>query len=364
MVRSLNKLKGGAKMLRKVLFLTLAVSLLLSTYSLTYADTIKLKVTAWAGATNRMSKLIDNWCQELNKKLAGEVEVTFYPGGILLAPPKIAAGVAHGLADIGMSNLAYTRGLFPVMETMDLPLGFPSGWIGAHVANDFYQRVGKLKEFERYHVLGFTACPPNVIMTMKPVRTLEDMKGMKIRGIGRFGDIVKALGGTPVPVEIGDLYDSLNRGVIEGALLPLEVMKSVNVGEILKYVTSASKLGNIVTFYMIMNKKKWDSLPPHVQKVITESNKDFFEEFPVVWNNLAIEGLDFFKQNGGQVVTVSEAESTRWIKAVDPVIASHKEELVSKGFKAADVDGWLNYIKERMDYWTIQQKSKNIPSAL
>ena len=73
---------------------------------------------------------------------------------------------------------------------------------------------------------------------MKPVKALEDLKGMKIRGTGRIGDIVKALGGTPVPIEWGDIYDSLRKGVIGGTMLPLETMKGTNSGEVLKYVTS------------------------------------------------------------------------------------------------------------------------------
>lgn len=74
------------------------------------------------------------------------MEVTLYTGGTLLSTANIAAGVRHGVADIGASNLAYTRGLFTVMEILDLPLGFPSGWVASHVANDFYHKIDKPKE--------------------------------------------------------------------------------------------------------------------------------------------------------------------------------------------------------------------------
>ena len=106
---------------------------------------------------------MDKYCQDLNKKLAGKVEITYYTGSTLLSATKVAAGVAHGIADIGLSNLSYTRGRFPVMEMMDMPFGFPSGWVASHVANDFYEQVQTERAGTPYHVFMFTTCPPNVI---------------------------------------------------------------------------------------------------------------------------------------------------------------------------------------------------------
>ena len=121
------------------------------------------------------------YCEEVNKKAGGKVEVTSFPGGTLLSATKMAAGVATGIADIGFSHCSYSRGRFPVMEIMELPLGFPSSWVATHVANDFYNKF-KPKEWDTYHdVLLFTTSPVNVIQTVsKPVKALEDLKGMKI----------------------------------------------------------------------------------------------------------------------------------------------------------------------------------------
>ena len=101
------------------------------------------------------------------------------------------------------------------------------------------------------------------------------MKGLKLRGTGRLGDIVKALGGTPIPIATPDLYDSLKRGVIEGALLPFETLKGFKTGEVQKYVTASWKVGSAYAFYVVMNKDKWNSLPPDVQKVITDFSTEF-----------------------------------------------------------------------------------------
>ncbi len=307
--------------------------------------------------------MLGKYCEELNKKLVGKVELTQYTGGTLLAAPKMAAGVASGIADIGFSNCSYSRGRFPVMEIMELPLGFPSSWIATHVANDFYTKF-KPKEWDAYHTLMFSTSPPNVIQTLsKPVKNLEDLKELKIRGQGRLGDIVKSLGAAPMPIEIVDLYEALRRGVIDGTYTPLETLKGFKLGEVEKYVTASWKVGSVFAFYVVMNKNKWNSLPPDVQKVITEYTKEFVEQWAVEWNNIDIEGADFFKKQGGQVLPISEAEAARWVKAAEPVVADFKKDLASKGYKAAEIDGWISFVRERIEYWKAQEKVQKIPTA-
>jgi len=210
----------------------------------------------------------------------------------------------------------------------------------------------------------FSTSPINVVQTLsKPVKTLDDMKGLKLRGTGRLGDIVKALGGTPIPVSTPEMYDSMKRGVIEGALLPLETLKGFKTGELVKHVTASWKIGSAYCFYVLMNKNKWNSLPADVKNVILDFSKEFNERWDVEWNKIDIEGKDFLTQQGGQIHPLSDAESAKWIKAVDAVIADYKKDLTSKGYKAADIDAWIAYVKERIEYWKGQEKARKIPTV-
>jgi TRAP-type C4-dicarboxylate transport system substrate-binding protein len=348
-------------MRRKIALLVFVASLVVVSY--TSAEVIKLKFANYFPPMHMNSVMMGKYCEELNVKLAGKVELTQYAGGTLLTAPKMAAGVASGIADIGLSNCSYSRGRFSAMEIMELPLGFPSSWIATHVANDFYEKF-KPKEWDTYHVLMFSTSPPNVLQTLnKPVNNLEEIKGLKIRGQGRIADIVKSLGATPVPIEIVDLYESLRRGVVDGTLTPLETLKGFKLGEVQKYTTASWKIGSVFSFFVVMNKQKWNSLPPDVQKVFTEFSKEFIERWAVEWNRIDIEGKDFFVQQGGQVLPVSDAESAKWIKAVEPVAADYKKDLISKGYKANEIDSWLAFVKERIEYWKGQEKSKKIPTA-
>ena len=347
----------------RIMSVVLGVSLLLSTaYSFAAAEPIKLQFAGYHPPTHMVCTLMAKYADEVNKKAKGKVEVTTFPGGTLLSATKMAAGVTSGIADMGFSHCSYSRGRFPVMEIMELPLGLPSSWIATHVANDFYAKF-KPKEWDGYHVLLFTTSPINVIQTVnKPVKSLEDLKGMKIRGTGRSGDIVKALGAVPMPIETPDLYEAIRRGVVDGAYLTMETYKGFKTGELLKYTTESWKLGSVYTFYIVMNKQKWNSLPADVQKVFTDVSTELIEDYAVGFNAIDIEGRDFSMKQGGKMVPLSDAESARWVKAVQPVIADFKKDMVSKGYKAAEVDGWLSFIGERIEYWKAQEKARKIPT--
>ena len=350
-------------MQRKLVVLMFVLAFLFSVSSVTCADVIKLKLANYFPTTHMNSVMLGKFCEELNKKLAGKVEITQYTGGTLLTAPKMAAGVATGIADLGFSHCSYTRGRFPVMEIMELPLGFPSPWIAGHVSNDFYDKF-KPKEWDGYHLIVFCTSPVNVLQTLsKPVKTLEDLKGMKIRGTGRIGDIAKALGAVPMPIEIVDTYEALRRGVVEGNFGPLEQLKGFKIGEIEKYVTASWHIGSVFSFYLVMNKAKWNSLPADVQKTITEYSKDLLDRWLLEWNAIDIEGREWFLKQGGQVLPLSDAESARWVKAADPVIGDYKKDMVAKGYKPAEVDGWISFIKERIEYWKGQEKVKKVPTA-
>jgi TRAP-type C4-dicarboxylate transport system substrate-binding protein len=346
---------------KKLVLFVFVISLLFSTYS--FADVIKLKFANFFPPTHKNSIIMEKYCKELTKRSNGKLEITHYTGGTLLTAPKMAAGVVSAIADFGLSHVGYSRGRFPVMEIMELPLGFPSSWVATHAVNDFYNKF-KPKEWDTYHTLMFSTSPPCVVHTLnKPVKTLDDLKALKIRGTGRIADIVKALGATPMPLEMVDVYESLRRGVLDGNFGNFEQMKGFKIGELLKFNIASWKISSVNNFYVVMNKNKWNSLPPDMQKLITDYTKEFIEEWAVSWNEIEIEGKEFFLKQGGKNIDISDAEIGRWAKAVEPVIAEFKKDLVTKGYKPGEVDSWISFLRERIEYWKGQEKVKNIPTA-
>jgi TRAP-type transport system periplasmic protein len=209
-----------------------------------------------------------------------------------------------------------------------------------------------------------TNCGPSTVHTLtKPVKTLEDLKGLKIRATGRVADIVKTLGAVPMPLEMADMYDSMRRGVVDGNCGPYEQLKGWKIGELVKYATASWKAGSIYTFYVVMNKNKWNALPPDIQKTFAEAAAEFKERYAVLWNEYDIDGREFLQSKGGQTILLSDEEAKKWQKAVEPVINEFTQDLISKGYTQKDVDGYISYIRERIDYWAKEEKVRRIPTA-
>ena len=351
--------------MKRSMTLLLIVSIFVfGTYSFVAgAEVIKLKAANYLPVTHKMSVLTGWFCDEIKKRTNGRVEVTYHPGGTLLGPDKMFDGVLTGITDMGFSHVSYTRGRFPMSEIFELPQGFPSGWVATQVSTDFYNKY-KPKEWNDVQVLYVTNPGPIIVLTVsKPVKTLEDLKGIKIRAVGQMSDIIKALGGVPVPLGMPDVYDSLRRGVIDGVTVDLSTLKYWKFAEVIKFVTADWQLGNGYTFYFVMNKAKWNALSPDVQKIFTEVANETREKQAALWNEMDIEGRDLFKSQGGQLIPLSDAEAAKWLKAVEPVFASYKKGMAGKGYKEAEVDEWLKYIKERIANWRKEEKQRKIPTV-
>lgn len=348
-------------MKRSIVSLLSAGLFLLATNSLVSgADVIKLKAANYLPVTHKMSLLTGWYCDEVKKRTDGRVEIAYHPGGTLLTPDKMYVGVNTGVVDMGFSHTGYTRGRFPVTEVMDLPLGFPSGYVAVQVSTDFYNKF-KPSEWDAVHVLYFATSGPLIpLLVSKPVKTLEDLAGMKIRATGQQAEIVKALGAAPVPIGMPDVYDALRRGVIDGVTVDLSTLKYWKFAEVIKCVTASWQVGSGYTFYFVMNKNKWDSLAPDIQKVLTDVAFEAKEKQAALWNEMDIEGRDVFTAAGGQVIDLPDAEAAKWIKAVEPVIADYKKAMVGKGHKDTEIDGWISYIKERIGYWRGEEKKRGV----
>jgi len=347
------------KLKAEVLFLVAAL-LFVVTATGRAADTIKLKYANYYHPSHRNAVLASQFCDEIKKRTNGRVEIAYFPGGTLATHPKMFQAVSTGVADIGLANFAATRGRFPVMEVLDLPFGFPSGWVSTHVANDFYDKF-KPKDFDSVQMLFLHACGPNVVYTAKtPIKKLEDMRGVKLRAVSRVADVVKALGATPMPVEMADIYESLNKGVVEGAYGPFEQVGGYKLAEVVKYAAAPLQVGSVFTFYVVMNKTKWNSLPPDVKKVFADVSKEWIEKQGATWNDVDREAIEYFKKSGGQITYLNNEEGKKWTKAVEPVFAEFKKDLGTKGVSSAQVDAYAKFIQERIGFWSAKEKELKI----
>lgn len=274
------------------------------------------------------------WAEEIEKRSNGYVKINVFPGGTLTAAPDCYDGVSQGISDIGMSCFAYTRGRFPVMEALDLPLGYPTGMVATKVANDFYDAV-KPKELDGVKLLYIHAHGPGLLHTKKPVQTLEELKGMKIRSTGLSAKVVEALGGVAVAMPQPGTYEALQKGVVDGTFAPIETLKGWKQGEVVKSTTECTSIGYTTAMFVVMNKSKWDQLSENIQKIFKEVSREYIDVHGRVWDEADAEGREFTLELGNAIVPMTDEESERWKAAVAPVISDYAKEVNEKGIDGA-----------------------------
>lgn len=195
-------------------------------------------------------------------------------------------------------------------------------------------------EYPGVRVLWLDTSPTCRIETVKkPINTLEDLKGLKIRVTGVTAvETAKALGYTPVTMPMGDVYLALERGVLDGTAIPVEVLVSRKWAEVLKHVVGNTDLGHDA-FAVVINIDTWKKLPLDVQKVINELSGQWASDFTgKEWDKFEVEAEKITKAKYGVKYTyLSKEELARWNKLLKPVKDKYAESLEAKGLPGRKV---------------------------
>jgi len=314
----------------------------------------KFKMANYFPPPSQQSKICEEFAAELEKRTEGRIKIQYFAGGSLLKAPGIYKGITAGITDMGYSHVEYTPGRMPVTEVCDLPLGYPSAWVGAHVVSDFYDKF-KPKEWNKVHIMWMNTSNPNVMISKKPIRKLEDLKGLTLRAPGRVGDTVAALGASPAPTPVMETYDAISKGVLQGVNIPLETLKTFRFAEVANYVTSTWQVGNLYTFYMGMNKNSYKKLPPDLKQIFDQLCGEFKERNALRWNSIDFVGKEFAQQKGVEFIELAPDQVEKWRNATAPVIDNYVASMVKSGYAEAEVKGWIQFLRDRIDYWTKKQ---------
>lgn len=312
-----------------VLFLILGATLAVPTG----AQAIDLTYSIFFPPSHGQCQAAMSWAREIEKRTDGQVKIQVFPTGTLTKPQQCYDGVVTGISDIGMSAFAYTRGRFPVMEALDLPIGYPSGKVATRVANAFYEKF-QPQELADVKVLYLHGHGPGLLhTTQKPVRTIEDLRGLKIRSTGFSARIVESLGGVAVAMPQNAAYEALQKGVVEGTFAPIETLKGWKQAEVVDYTTDARNIGYTTAMYVVMNRAKWENLPADVQAVFEAVSKEWIDVHGGTWDKDDAAGREYTLSLGNQILELPDDEMARWEKAVQPILDSYAATATEKGLE-------------------------------
>jgi TRAP-type transport system periplasmic protein len=277
--------------------------------------------------------LVQGWAAALDEASGGQIKITSYSAETLIKAPDIYEGVISGIADIGLSAFFYTRGRFPVLEAFELPgIVYESSYAASKVAWEGIKELDPL-EVQDTKLMFVLATGPGDLFTTKPVSSLEDLEGMKIRAAGLSADTLALLGAVPEAMPQPEAYEALERGLVDGNLAPVEVLQGWGHAEVTDYVTKTPFLYNAV-FFVTMNKEKWEALPVDLQDVFLTVNEKFFEEVAAgLWDAQNEKGLQWaIDETGQEVITLTAEETERWISLIKPIQEDFAIRMEQQGF--------------------------------
>lgn len=297
----------------------------------------------WPPQAMAPTRLMEPWCAKIAQDSNNRMKCQMYPamqlGG---TPAQLYQQAVDGVADIVWTLPGYTAGRFPSVEAFELPFMTNSAETASRALWDYAAKYGQ-KDFAQVKPLAFHVHDEGYVHdNVRPIKTLEDFKGLRMRAPTRMTNkLLAALGASPVSMPLPAVAEGLSKGVMDGYILPWEVIPAVKLHELTKYHTETDPGQPALytaVFVVAMNKAKYDSLPPDLKKVIdSNSGAEWSTHIGKVWDESAIAGRKKAVEHGNQFSMVPAAELANWRKVGDKVTADWVAEMSGKGLPAQEM---------------------------
>jgi TRAP-type C4-dicarboxylate transport system substrate-binding protein len=320
----------------KVLFIVMALAFFCSLFFVPQPfakeGKVNIRFSTWhppAGAD--VQKLWIPMLEEMKKRSNGRITYNMYPGGALGKGPAHYDIVKTGLSDMGYATLSWTPSRFPLTDVLSSPIVCPAKWKGAEAGMAMYDKLLK-SEFKGIKVLHINNCVMAHLWTTKKVKNIADIKGMKIRSPGGLQTrAIEALGATPVFMPLGDVYLSMETGVIDGVVTCPALVKAFKLYEVAKFGVPTSF--GCVSEGLFVNQKFWNKVPDDLKLIIEDVGKNAYKVAGIFDEHWYEQTMAGFKDTI-DIEKLSDAEQVIWDKKFSEMLVKWAEELEAKGLMA------------------------------
>lgn len=289
----------------------------------------------WPGAHVVETQLVADWAEAIEQATGGQITIVSYPGGTLSPGREIYESVVQGVADMGISAYAYTRGRFPVVEAFLLPgIGYNTAKAASMALMEGIERLDPQEIKDTKHIFSFSTGPGHLMVTGRTVSSIEDLSGLEIGATaGPRADAVSHLGATPVIIPMPEWYEALSRGIMGGGIAPLEVLEGFRLGEVTADSITMTPFLYSQHFFLVMNLEKWNALPADLQQIIEEVSADYFDKnVRGLWDDINARGVSWTEQRKPvEIIDLTPEEEARWISAIEPILDDYKQFLNGRG---------------------------------
>ncbi len=302
-----------------------------------WAQEVTLKLHHFLPPQANVPKLVlDVWADKVEKDSGGRIKIDRFPSMQLGGkPPELMDQAIDGVADVVWTVVGYTPGRYPRTEVFELPFMMTNAEAVSRAYWEMFEKDMKDEEFKNVHILATWVHGPGLIHSAEPVRTVEDMKGLKVRGGSRtINMLLEELGATPVGMPVPAVAEGLSKGVITATTIPWEVTSALKVPELVKNHTEFSNRAlYTLTFVLAMNKAKYDSLPDDLKKVIDDNSGMELSAFAGKTQADADgPARQIAVDMGNNIITLTDEEVAKWREAAQPIYDAWAADMDSKGY--------------------------------
>jgi len=275
------------------------------------------------------------WTKKMAEQSQGRLQIQFYNPNSIAPVKEVYASTVAGAVDIGACGLIYNPGKFFLSEIIELPFLFNGAESASITMWELYKRFPEWREeYKEVKMLWQWASALFQLHTVKkPVRTLEDFKGLKIISwSASMNNMIKMLGANAIDGKPTDTYLSLQRGMADGVICPLAPMRSFKITDAAKHHTIIDL--DAAGFWGGMNQAKWDSLPPDIQKLIEDSTGDKMAQLAgKTLDEGAIQDAQWMKEQKHSFYVLTPTEKEKWQEKLRPVSEEWLKKAEQKGYK-------------------------------
>jgi len=273
-----------------------------------------------------MTKTLEYYAKLIQERSKGRMKIEIYPVNQLFSDKDLPKALPSGAVDMGQVNMAMWAGLIPTLVVEELPFFYKDRdhFFRAMISPGVRNLLDKEFEGKGVKVLFWMDYGYSAMIGKKPLKTLEDFKGKRIRVFGEISaETVKDLGGAPLFLSVGEVYLALQRGTIDGVYTSTCSVYERKFYEVVKYFTLI-RVGEFQNQpAVLVNLKKYNQLPADLQKILVETSKDAQD-----WGlDQALKGTDEclagLKEKGMEIYYLPEQEKARWAAATKGIMTGY-----------------------------------------
>jgi TRAP-type transport system periplasmic protein len=252
-----------------------------------------------------------------------------HPGNALASPPDTYDAVVSGVAGMGFVLPAYTPGRFPMSQILEYPFMFQTAYQANMVAKEMTPMLRK-NEYTDTELLWFGGTDLGHILLKKGISGLSDLKGLKLRSPGPiYNDVIEKIGGVEVSLPVSDLYDAMDRGIVDGTVMAPSALISFRLMEVTNQIIEMNMYST--PLIMFANKELWNKVSEGDKKIIMDIVNTFPERIGKQYDGEIEHAMNLAKEKGKDIIKFSDADMKEFHAIVEPLIKGWVKALDDAG---------------------------------